>query len=78
MLISCNKMQHCYKCTAIDSVFDTGYPDSMLKKTLLRLDTIYNTECFESRITSDSLFTEIYWEGKNKLILCHKKTINCK
>jgi hypothetical protein len=78
LVLSCSTKEYCYECTAIDSVFETHYPDSVNKLKLLRIDTISHKECFDGKIPTDSLIELPYWEGINHQIIFHKRTFNCK
>jgi len=78
LLFSCNAKNHCYDCIYVDSVFETGYPDSLKTLKLLRIDTIGGTECFEKSVPTDTLFAMKFWQGTGKKILFHRRTYNCK
>ena len=77
LLISCNEKNHCYECNCVDSVFQTGYPDSLKSLVLLRIDTIAGKECFEKSVPTDTLFAMKFWLGTGKKIFFHKRTYRC-
>jgi len=77
-LLGCNPKNHCYDCVSVDSVFVTGYPDSIKIKTLLQIDTISGKECFDKNVRTDTIFVTNSWQGQNNKIIYHKRSYICR
>ena len=77
LCFACGKTKnHCYNCVVVDSVFNTGFPDT-INYSLIRVDSSSGKNCFESAVKTKD-FVRQYWEARSPRILFHKIYYNCK